>query len=197
MVCITPAVSCGAAASLTDAEVQSHWLYSSDKGQCASTVHFIFFHVLQYSPRNMFLSPVGELSRNEKTCFLARSTSQTVLWKKLICGNRGVAEGTATPSQISHNILSQTEPNMFIPPPPSNMEFLLKFFDLQNIFWTCSPNCCSWAGGWALVAEVWSHTLFSTCATRQQMLCSLLLFSTAQFWLLYFSRCWICLVSIQ
>lgn len=119
------------------------------------------------------------------------------LWKKLICGNRGVAEGTATSSQISHNILSQTEPNMFIPLPPSNMEFLLKFLDLQNIFWTCSPNCSSWAGGWALVAEVWSHTLFSTCVTRQQMLCSLLLFSTAQFWLLYFSRCWICLVSLQ
>lgn len=157
----------------------------SDKGQCASTVDFIFFYVLQYSPRNMFLSPVSELSRNEKKCFLAsfaRSTSHTVLWKKLISGNRGVAEDTATSSQISHNILSQTEHNMFIPPPPSNMEFLLKFLDLQNIFWTCSPNCSSWAGGWALVAEVWSHTLFSTCATRQQTLCSLLLFSTAQFW---------------
>lgn len=67
----------------------------------------------------MFLSPVGEISRNDKKSFLAssaRSASQT-------------AGCTATSSQISRNILSHKE-HMFI----SDMGFLLKFLDPQTIF---------------------------------------------------------------
>lgn len=152
--------------------------------------------MLQYSPRNMFLSPVGELSRNEKKCFLASFSLAPPL--RQCYEKNSFVETVVLQKVLLHLPRSVTTSSVRLNPTCSFLHHLLIWsFYIIYIFWTCSPNCSSWAGGWALVAEVWSHTLFSTCATRQQMLCSLLLFSTAQFWLLYFSRCWICLVSIQ
>lgn len=154
--------------------------------------------MFQYSPHNMFLSPVSELSRNEKKCFLAsfaRSTSQTVLWK------HSFLETVVTLKVLLHLPRSVTTSSVTLNPTFLHhlliWSFCWSFLICKTYFELALQTVAH-----ELEVELWllkcGLTHSSARVQQGNRGCALFcFFSTAQFWLLYFSRCWICLVSIQ